>query len=74
MLGFARKGTTLTERRWRKRHGLLFWVLIPAILGITIVLGILTYLPDIVIKISVLLLGISTATGMALQQRHEEKA
>lgn len=74
MLGFARQGTTLAERRWRKRHGLLFWVLIPAILGTAIVLGILEFLPDLSIKISVLLLGINTVTGMALQRRHEDKA
>ncbi|MCC7438754.1 MAG: GlsB/YeaQ/YmgE family stress response membrane protein [Armatimonadetes bacterium] len=73
MLGFARKGTTLPERRWRKRHGLLFWVLIPAVLGAVILLGIVRFLPDLSIKISVLLLGATTATGMALQRRHEEK-
>ncbi|MBX7215776.1 MAG: hypothetical protein K1X90_02325 [Candidatus Kapabacteria bacterium] len=73
MLGFARKGETLPERRWRKRHGLLFWVLIPALLGAGIVLGILEFLPDLSTKLSVLLLGVTTATGMALQRRHEEK-
>ena len=73
MLGFARKGETLSERRWRKRHGLLFWVLIPALLGAGIVLGILEFLPDLSTKLSVLLLGVTTATGIALPRRHEEK-
>ena len=45
MISHARKGTTRNEQRWRKSHGLLFWVLLPGVAGLLTVLGMIKVLP-----------------------------
>lgn len=78
LVGFAmtiiqsRKGTSRREQRWRKRHGLLFWVLLPTIFGMMTLLGYLRILPDLYGLIGVIALGGTTFLSWSINERHEE--
>lgn len=72
-LTHARKAETRTEQRWRKRHGLLFWVLIPFIAGAVSAAAILEMIPPIFTIIGVAILGLATFLSWSFQTRHDEK-
>lgn len=69
----ARKGVSIAEQRWRKKHGLMFWVLIPTIAGMMTLFGHLDVLPRLFSLIGIMLLGASTLLSWSMQQRHEEE-
>jgi hypothetical protein len=71
-LGYARKAHGSIEQRWRKNHGLLFWVLIPGAAGVLTVLGMTDILPRIFSLIGIGALGASTFTSWNMQKKREE--
>lgn len=73
MLDYARKGQTLPQRRQRKRHGLLYWVLLPLLAAVPLGLSILHYLPDLVAPVTVLALASIAFLGSNRQRRIEEE-
>ena len=73
MIMHARKGDTRAEHRWRKRHGLLFWVLLPGLAGVVTAAGVLELLPQIFAIVGVALLGTTTFISWSLQTRHDER-
>lgn len=70
----ARKGESRAEQRWRKRHGLLFWVIIPFIAGVVSTAAMLEMIPSIFTIIGVAILGLTTFLSWSLQTRHDEKS
>jgi uncharacterized membrane protein len=72
-LSHAKKGETRQEQRWRKSHGLLFWVLIPGIDGALILLSITGILPQIMALVGILSLGLTTFLSWSIQKKREEK-
>ena len=71
-ISHARKGDTAREQRWRKRHGLVFWSLIPGIAGFITVLGVAQVLPSIFSLAGIVVLALSTSLSMYLQKKQEE--
>jgi hypothetical protein len=72
-ISHARAGDTRQEQRWRKGHGLLFWVLIPGIAGVMLLLGFIEMLPRIYSVIGIIVLAIGAAASFALQKKHERE-
>lgn len=62
----ARGADSLSDARWRKRHGMLFWVAIPAVAGGLTVLGLLEMAPSIASIVGVVLLLASATISMVL--------
>lgn len=73
-LTHARKGEGRSEQRWRKRHGLFFWVLIPFVAGIASVMAVLEMLPAIFTIVGVAILGLTTFLSWSVQTRHDEES
>jgi len=71
MLSHARAGETRQEQRWRKGHGLVWWVLLPGIAGGLLLLGYAGMLPSLFSVIGILLLSGSATMSYVLQRRHE---
>jgi hypothetical protein len=69
----ARGGQTRADQRWRKKHGLLFWVLIPGIAGLAMMLGFIEVWPRIASVLGILGLASTTSLSFYLQKRHEER-
>ncbi len=72
-ISHARKGDTRTEQRWRKRHGLLFWVLMPGFAGSLTLLGYVGVLPRLASLFGILLLSGSTYASWWMQQNRKEQ-
>jgi uncharacterized membrane protein len=71
-ISHAKKGDTSREQRWRKSHGLLFWVLIPALIGIVIMLSAAEVLPQLFALIGIVTLGLTTFLSWSIQKKREE--
>ena len=71
-ISHARAGDTRGEQRWRKSHGLLFWVLLPGISGGLLLLGFVELLPRLFTIIGIILLAIGAGLSFLLQKRHEQ--
>ncbi|MBS1912037.1 MAG: hypothetical protein JST22_08635 [Bacteroidetes bacterium] len=71
-LSYARKGESRAEQRWRKRHGLLFWALLPGVAGTMTLLGAVHILPDIFGLIGIIVLGGATLFSWQVQQKRRE--
>lgn len=71
-LSYARKGESRAEQRWRKRHGLRFWVLVPGAAGTMTLLGALHVLPDLFGLLGIIVLGGATLLSWQIQQKHRE--
>jgi|GEM_PF-2056861 len=72
-LSHARKGNLRREQRWRKNHGILFWVFLPGIAGMLTVLGTIELLPRVFAVIGIIMLSLTTFASWWLQRRHEER-
>jgi hypothetical protein len=73
MISHARKASSRTEQRWRKSHGLLFWVLIPGVAGLLTVMGMIRILPRTFSMLGIGLLGLSTLLSWNIQKKREER-
>jgi hypothetical protein len=73
MLSHARKAPTRNEQRWRKSHGLLFWVMIPGVAGMLTVLGMMKILPRTFSTMGIALLALSTFLSWNIQKKREER-
>ena len=71
MLSHARAGETRQEQRWRKSHGLLYWVLGPGIGGVLMLMGFSEILPKIFSVVGIIVLAMSATLSFVLQRRHE---
>lgn len=71
-ISHARAGDTRYEQRWRKSHGLMFWVLIPAMSGGLMLLGAMGLGPKIFSMVGLILLSLSATISYMLQKRHEK--
>jgi hypothetical protein len=73
MISHARKADTRQEQRWRKSHGLLFWVFIPGVAGLLTVLGMTRTLPRMYSFIGIGLLAGATFMSWSIQKKREER-
>jgi DMSO/TMAO reductase YedYZ heme-binding membrane subunit len=73
MLSHAKAGETRQEQRWRKSHGLVYWVLLPGIAGILLLLGYAGMLPDLFSIVGVIILSLSAMLSYLMQKRHESQ-
>lgn len=73
-LSHARAGETRSEQRWRKRHGLLFWVLLPGAAGAMVLMGFAEILPKIFSIIGIVLLALGATLSHTMTRRHETGA
>ena len=73
-ISHAKKGDTRQEQRWRKSHGLLFWVLIPGLAGLLTLLSMADILPQIFSLIAILGLGLTTFLSWSMQKKREENS
>jgi Kef-type K+ transport system membrane component KefB len=71
-IGHARKAVTRREQRWRKSHGLLFWVLLPGLAGMLTLLGMFHILPQSFALIGIVLLAGSTFLSWSLQNKRSD--
>ncbi|MEO5930494.1 MAG: hypothetical protein ABIR47_11225 [Candidatus Kapaibacterium sp.] len=71
-ISHARKGFSRQEQRWRKRHGLLFWVLIPSLSGLITILGHIGVLPNVFGLIGIIMLSTAVLLSRQIQQNHKE--
>jgi hypothetical protein len=69
----ARKGESRQEQRWRKSHGLIFWVFLPFLAGLFTLLGMLESLPKLFGIIGIIILGLSTFLSWSIQKKREER-
>jgi hypothetical protein len=73
MISHARKAPSRNEQRWRKGHGLLFWVLIPGVAGLLTVLGMIKILPRSFSMMGIGMLALSTFLSWNIQKKREER-
>lgn len=71
MISHARAGETRQEQRWRKSHGLLFWVMLPGFAGALLLLGNAGLLPGIFSVLGIIILALSATMSYTIQKRHE---
>ncbi len=71
-ISYARKADTAPEQRWRKGHGVFFWVMIPGALGLITILSATGMLPKVFSLISVIILACTTLISWSLQRKREE--
>jgi hypothetical protein len=70
-ISHARAGETRQEQRWRKSHGVMFWVLLPGVAGVLLLMGTTDMLPRIFSVVGIILLGLSATLSYTLQKQHE---
>ncbi len=70
----ARKGDSRAEQRWRKRHGLLYWVVVPFVAGVVSTAAMMEMIPSIFTIVGVAILGLTTFLSWSIQTRHDEKS
>ncbi len=73
MLNHARDADSLEESRWRKSHGIVYWVLIPGIIGFVIILSLIGVLPRLFALLGIIALALSTTLSMSLQKKREKE-
>lgn len=67
---YARKGDSRMEQRFRKRHGMLYWVLIPMVTSTVTLLGATRILPRVFAAIGIIILaGTTLLSRSQLQKR-----
>ena len=71
MLSHARAGDTRQEQRWRKSHGLVYWVVLPAISGAMMLGGFSGVLPNLYTVIGLIVLSASATISYAQTKRRE---
>jgi peptidoglycan/LPS O-acetylase OafA/YrhL len=71
MLSHAKAGDSRQEQRWRKGHGLLFWVLLPGIAGLMLLAGFAEILPRIFSILGIIILALGATLSYTIQKRHE---
>lgn len=72
-LSHARKGDSRREQRWRKSHGVLYWVFLPGMAGILTVFGTIDVLPRMFGIVGIIMLSLTTFLSWWLQRRYEEQ-
>lgn len=70
-ISHARKADTYDDQRWRKSHGLIFWVLLPGIAGLMTVLGTIEAIPRLFGVVGIIMLSLTTFLSWWLQRRRE---
>ena len=70
-LSHARAGETRHEQRWRKSHGVLYWVLIPALSGALMLGGYSGIMPRIYSVIGLIILSASATLSYVMQKKRE---
>lgn len=68
----ARKGESRQEQRWRKSHGLLFWVFLPFVAGVLTLFGMIGLLPKVFTILGIIILALSTFRSWSIQKKREE--
>lgn len=71
MLSHAKAGETRQEQRWRKSHGLIFWVLLPGMAGVLLLMGFAGMLPKIFSIVGIIILALGATFSYSIQKRHE---
>ena len=72
-LSHARAGDSRREQRWRKSHGLVYWVMIPAVAGAMLLGGFSGLMPKIYSVLALIVLSLSATVSFALQKRRERE-
>jgi hypothetical protein len=72
-LSHARAGDSRHEQRWRKSHGLAFWVLIPGVAGVILLMGFSAMLPRQFTIVGILLLALGAGLSFVMKKRHEDR-
>ena len=70
-INHARAGLTARDQRWRKSHGVLFWVVLPGFLGALIVFGMIGIRPRIFSLVGTILLAVSTSLSLMIQKKRD---
>ena len=73
-ISHARAGETRQEQRWRKSHGVLFWVFLPGAAGLLMLMGFAGMLPNIFTLIGIIVLSLGASLSYVIQKRHEAAA
>lgn len=71
-ISYARKADTAREQRWRKGHGVLYWVVFPTAFGLITLMSAVELLPKVFSLIAILLLAGSTFLSWTQARKREE--